>query len=111
VNALKRGVHVVVGTPGRISDHLERGTLKLDSIKMLVLDEADEMLRMGFLEAVEAILQKTPAEPAGRPVHGHAAGAQSGASPKSTCVRPSSNNHPEQDRDRGAICPPSATGW
>jgi ATP-dependent RNA helicase DeaD len=60
LNALKRGVHVVVGTPGRISDHLERGTLKLDSIKMLVLDEADEMLRMGFLEAVEAILQKTP---------------------------------------------------
>jgi ATP-dependent RNA helicase DeaD len=60
LNALKRGVHVVVGTPGRISDHLERGTLKLDSIKMLVLDEADEMLRMGFLEAVEAILEKTP---------------------------------------------------
>ena len=60
LNALKRGVHVVVGTPGRVSDHLERGTLKLDSIKMLVLDEADEMLRMGFLEAVEAILQKTP---------------------------------------------------
>jgi ATP-dependent RNA helicase DeaD len=60
LNALKRGVHVVVGTPGRISDHLERGTLKLDSIKMLVLDEADEMLRMGFIEAVEAILEKTP---------------------------------------------------
>jgi ATP-dependent RNA helicase DeaD len=60
LNALKRGVHVVVGTPGRVSDHLERGTLRLDSIKMLVLDEADEMLRMGFLEAVEAILEKTP---------------------------------------------------
>ena len=60
LNALKRGVHVVVGTPGRVIDHLERGTLKLDSIKMLVLDEADEMLRMGFLEAVETILQKTP---------------------------------------------------
>ena len=60
LNALRRGVHVVVGTPGRISDHLERGTLKLASIKLLVLDEADEMLRMGFLEAVEAILVKTP---------------------------------------------------
>jgi ATP-dependent RNA helicase DeaD len=57
---LKRGVHVVVGTPGRVSDHLERGTLKLAAIKLLVLDEADEMLRMGFLEAVEAILEKTP---------------------------------------------------
>jgi ATP-dependent RNA helicase DeaD len=60
LNALRRGVHVVVGTPGRISDHLERGTLTLASIKLLVLDEADEMLRMGFLEAVEAILDKTP---------------------------------------------------
>src|SRR6202050_958511 len=60
LNAFRRGVHVVVGTPGRISDHLERGTLKLSSIKLLVLDEADEMLRMGFLEAVEAILDKTP---------------------------------------------------
>jgi len=60
LNALKRGVHVVVGTPGRVSDHLERGTLKLGAIKLLVLDEADEMLRMGFLEAVEAILDKTP---------------------------------------------------
>ncbi|HEY3850479.1 MAG TPA: DEAD/DEAH box helicase [Steroidobacteraceae bacterium] len=60
LNALRRGVHVVVGTPGRISDHLERGTLKLASVKLLVLDEADEMLRMGFLEAVEAILVKTP---------------------------------------------------
>jgi ATP-dependent RNA helicase DeaD len=60
LNALRRGVHVVVGTPGRISDHLERGTLSLAAIKLLVLDEADEMLRMGFLEAVEAILEKTP---------------------------------------------------
>jgi ATP-dependent RNA helicase DeaD len=60
LNALRRGVHVVVGTPGRVSDHLERGTLTLASIKLLVLDEADEMLRMGFLEAVEAILDKTP---------------------------------------------------
>ena len=62
LNALKRGAHVVVGTPGRISDHLQRGTLKLAAVKLLVLDEADEMLRMGFVDAVEAILGQTPPE-------------------------------------------------
>jgi ATP-dependent RNA helicase DeaD len=60
LSALKRGVHVVVGTPGRVIDHMEKGTLKLDGIATLVLDEADEMLRMGFIDDVEAILQKTP---------------------------------------------------
>ena len=59
---LKRGVHAVVGTPGRIQDHLRRGTLKLDRISMLVLDEADEMLRMGFIDEVEQILEHTPRE-------------------------------------------------
>ncbi len=58
--SLKRGAHVVVGTPGRIIDHLERGTLKLDGLAYMVLDEADEMLRMGFIDDVESILQKTP---------------------------------------------------
>jgi ATP-dependent RNA helicase DeaD len=53
---LKRGVHVVVGTPGRIMDHLRRGTLNLSGLACLVLDEADEMLRMGFLDDVEWIL-------------------------------------------------------
>ena len=62
LQALKRGVHVIVGTPGRIIDHLDRGSLKLDLLKTLVLDEADEMLRMGFIDDVEKILQKTPAE-------------------------------------------------
>ncbi|MBI5040255.1 MAG: DEAD/DEAH box helicase [Gammaproteobacteria bacterium] len=57
---LKRGVHVVVGTPGRIQDHLRRGTLKLDKLAALVLDEADEMLRMGFIDDVEQILEHTP---------------------------------------------------
>jgi ATP-dependent RNA helicase DeaD len=57
---LQRGVHVVVGTPGRILDHLERGTLKLDAIETVVLDEADEMLRMGFIEDVNRILEQTP---------------------------------------------------
>jgi ATP-dependent RNA helicase DeaD len=57
---LARGAQVIVGTPGRIMDHLERGSLKLDTLTMLVLDEADEMLRMGFIEDVEWILEHTP---------------------------------------------------
>ncbi|NMA85683.1 MAG: DEAD/DEAH box helicase, partial [Epulopiscium sp.] len=59
---LKKGVHVVVGTPGRILDHLRRGSLVLDQLKFLVLDEADEMLDMGFLEEIEAIMVRTPKE-------------------------------------------------
>ena len=58
---LKRGVHVVVGTPGRVMDHLRRGSLNLNNLKSLVLDEADEMLRMGFIDDVEWILEHTPA--------------------------------------------------
>jgi ATP-dependent RNA helicase DeaD len=58
--ALRRGVHVVVGTPGRIIDHLERGSLNLEHVRHVVLDEADEMLRMGFIDAVEGILEKAP---------------------------------------------------
>jgi ATP-dependent RNA helicase DeaD len=61
IRALKRGTHVVVGTPGRVMDHMRRGTLKLDQLKTLVLDEADEMLRMGFIDDVEWILEQTPA--------------------------------------------------
>jgi len=57
---LKRGAHVVVGTPGRVIDHLERGSLDLSGLRWAVLDEADEMLRMGFIDDVETILQKTP---------------------------------------------------
>ncbi|QDU10234.1 DEAD/DEAH box helicase [Gimesia aquarii] len=57
---LKRGVQVVVGTPGRVMDHMRRGTLKLDALRCLVLDEADEMLRMGFIDDVEWILEQTP---------------------------------------------------
>jgi ATP-dependent RNA helicase DeaD len=62
LNALRRGAHVVVGTPGRVIDHMNRGTLKLSGLKLLVLDEADEMLRMGFVDAVESILQEIPKE-------------------------------------------------
>jgi ATP-dependent RNA helicase DeaD len=59
---LKRAVHVVVGTPGRVMDHLERKSINLGKLKSLVLDEADEMLRMGFIDDVEWILEHTPAE-------------------------------------------------
>ena len=62
LSALRRGVHVVVGTPGRIMDHLVKGTLDLSELKFLVLDEADEMLKMGFAEDVETILADTPAD-------------------------------------------------
>ncbi|GAA1907045.1 DEAD/DEAH box helicase [Nocardioides lentus] len=60
LSALRRGVHVVVGTPGRIMDHLEKGTLDLSALRFLVLDEADEMLKMGFAEDVDTILASTP---------------------------------------------------
>lgn len=60
IRGLKRGVHVVVGTPGRVMDHMRKGTLKLDQIQAMVLDEADEMLRMGFIDEVEWILEQTP---------------------------------------------------
>jgi ATP-dependent RNA helicase DeaD len=59
--ALVRGIHVVVGTPGRVEDHLQRGTLTLDRVRVAVLDEADRMLDVGFLPAIERILRCTPA--------------------------------------------------
>ncbi len=59
---LDRGAHVIVGTPGRVMDHMRRGSLKLDKLCGLVLDEADEMLRMGFAEDVEWVLSQAPAE-------------------------------------------------
>ncbi|MGE4584336.1 MAG: DEAD/DEAH box helicase [Sphaerochaeta sp.] len=59
---LRRGVHVVVGTPGRILDHLRRGSLNLEQLKFVVLDEADEMLDMGFIEDIEEVLKQTPSE-------------------------------------------------
>jgi ATP-dependent RNA helicase DeaD len=59
---LQRGVHVVVGTPGRVMDHMRRGSLDLSALQTLVLDEADEMLRMGFIDDVQWILEQTPQE-------------------------------------------------
>ena len=61
LNALRRGVHVIVGTPGRVMDHLERGTLDLRTVDFVVLDEADEMLQMGFVDAIDHILGRVPA--------------------------------------------------
>jgi len=60
IQQLKRGVHAVVGTPGRVMDHMRKGTLVLDNLQALVLDEADEMLRMGFIDDVEWILEQAP---------------------------------------------------
>ena len=62
IRALKRGVQIVVGTPGRVMDHMKRRTLKLDHLKFMVLDEADEMLNMGFKDDIESILVETPEE-------------------------------------------------
>ena len=62
LNALRRGVHIVVATPGRVIDHLERGTLALNTIRHVVLDETDEMLQMGFVDAIDHILGLVPAE-------------------------------------------------
>lgn len=60
LRALRRGVHIVVGTPGRLLDHMRRGTLDLSTVRTVVLDEADEMLNMGFIEDIETILQEAP---------------------------------------------------
>jgi ATP-dependent RNA helicase DeaD len=62
LHALKRGTHVIVGTPGRIMDHLDRGTLSLKGVRFVVLDEADEMLQMGFVDAIDSILSQAPKE-------------------------------------------------
>ena len=62
INALRRGVDVVVGTPGRVMDHMRQGTLDTSGLRSLVLDEADEMLRMGFIDDVEWILEQLPKE-------------------------------------------------
>ena len=62
IRSLKSGVHIVIGTPGRVMDHMERNTLKLDHVKMMILDEADEMLDMGFREDIESILEDMPEE-------------------------------------------------
>src|SRR6185503_534330 len=59
---LRQGVHIVIGTPGRVMDHMRRGTLRLETVKMVILDEVDVMLNMGFRDDIELILQATPKE-------------------------------------------------
>src|SRR6266702_7004429 len=60
IDALKAGAQIVAGTPGRVLDHIRRGTFKTDKVKMLILDECDEMLSMGFMEEIEKILAELP---------------------------------------------------
>ena len=62
LKALKKGIQIIIGTPGRVMDHMRRGTLKMDNVKIMVLDEADEMLDMGFREDIETVLQDMPHE-------------------------------------------------
>ncbi|WP_421830687.1 DEAD/DEAH box helicase [Larkinella sp.] len=62
IKSLRTGVHIVIGTPGRVMDHMERRTLKLDNVRMMILDEADEMLDMGFRDDIESILEDMPEE-------------------------------------------------
>src|SRR4029450_10293531 len=62
LRALRSGIQIVVGTPGRVMDHMRRGTLGLSAVKVLVLDEADEMLDMGFVEDIEWIPEEGPTE-------------------------------------------------
>ena len=94
---LQRGVHIVVGTPGRIIDHLERGTLKLGAVQTVVLDEADEMLRMGFIEDVDRILEKTPDDEAGRALLRHDA---RGSAPHRRPAPQGSGIDHDRDRDQ-----------
>ncbi len=61
IRALEAGAQIVIGTPGRVMDHMERGTLRLDNLKMVILDECDRMLDMGFRDDIEKILSETPA--------------------------------------------------
>ena len=82
--ALARGAQVVVGTPGRVLDHLERRTLKLDDVRFLVLDEADEMLRMGFAEDVDKVLRAAPDASVRSPCSPRRCRRRSAASPSST---------------------------
>ncbi len=75
IRALRRGADIVVATPGRALDHLRRSTLKLDALAMLVLDEADEMLDMGFADDLEAILERHAADAPDGALFGDDAGA------------------------------------
>ena len=93
LGALRDGVHIVVATPGRAIDHINRGTLALAAVKLVVLDEADEMLDMGFAEDIEAILEATPDDPPDGAVLGDDAAAH-------RAHRPPLHARPGAHRDR-----------
>ena len=93
LGALRDGVHIVVATPGRAIDHINRGTLALDAVRLVVLDEADEMLDMGFAEDIEAILDGDAGQPPDRPVLGDDAAAH-------RAHRPPLHARPGAHRDR-----------
>ena len=107
LSALRRGVHVIVGTPGRIMDHLERGTLDLTELRFLVLDEADEMLNMGFAEDVETILADTPDDKQVALFSATMPAADPPARRRSTCTTRSRS--PSRTRPRRRRTSPSAT--
>ena len=99
---LKRGVHVVVATPGRALDHIRRGTLNLSALAAVVLDEADEMLDMGFAEDIELILDAAPARAADGAVFGHAAAAHRGHRRQAPARPGARADRAREDREGGA---------
>ena len=90
IEQLHAGGQIVCGTPGRVLDHLRRGTLKLDRVRCAILDECDEMLSMGFQEDIEAILEETPDDTADAAVLGHDARGDPAAGPAVPAATPSS---------------------
>ena len=100
IRALERGADIVVGTPGRVLDHIRRQSLALDAIRVLVLDEADEMLDMGFAEDIDAILEATPARAPDDALLGDDAGAAARGLPTGT------STHRRGSRSRARKPPP-----
>lgn len=102
---LKAAPQVIIGTPGRLMDHLERGTLRLDGIQMAILDEADEMLNMGFRDDIEFLLGKTPAAETDRALLRDVAAGDRGAHPTPHPLAPL-----DSDRGQGPYGPHGGAG-
>ena len=101
IHKLRRGVHVVVGTPGRVMDHMRQGTLNVSQLETLVLDEADEMLRMGFIDDVQWVLEQLPSERQVVLFGNDAAGNQADLS--ATPAKPRRDHHPHPKADASRI--------
>ena len=101
IKRLESGIHIVVGTPGRVIDLIEKGSLDLSEVRYLVLDEADEMLKMGFIDDVETILKPHARNPPDRAVFGDALERYSSACQK-IHARPRNGRHRSQNADRPA---------